>query len=407
MDPQPKPSYFIYFLKWALEKIRNKGLFYWITVVVLVVFGVWLGKWLEKQEFALNLRYKCFHALGSASQRKPFIQRTVVVMIGDDDYWKGELARRVPIKRDYLAKLIRQLDTADPAVIALDFDLRSQSPDGSLITHSDYAAETNEFLSAVKDVSQNRWVVLPKTIKLTNDGYIAESDIHDGFDFGGGKVKKGFISLPFDIRKVPLRQELKDGSSAESFAEAIVRATNERALQPVEGAEELPYGTYLTADAFTIISPSEIFNKNPATFAKLQHNIVIVGAGWNSRAFGRGGRVDEYPTPVGYLQGALIHANFVEALLDNRTSRPLGATILKIIEIIATLAVAIIFALITHPLWKTIAIIFLVGGLIAFSYISWLNLGLFYDFFIPILLVTLHAFYEQVREWYDHAHAKS
>ena len=402
------PNHFIHlasFSQWAFGKIRQKGILYWVTVLVLIALGVWLGRWLENQEFAIDVRYKCFHALGATSHRKAFIQRTVIVLIGDDEYWKGELARRIPTKRDYLAKLIRHLDIADPAVIALDFDLRSQSPDGSYIIHADYEAETKKLLDAVKDVSRNRWIVLPKTIRLGEKGYETESDIYDSYDFEGGKVRTGYISLPFDIRKVPLKQTMEDGTTVESFAEAIVRVTNEQALLPVQGLEVLPYGSYLTSDAFTKVSPTDILNKTPESFAKLRHNIVIIGAGWSSKAYGRGRPVDIYPTPVGPLEGVLIHANFVEELLDNRTSKPLGETILKVIEVVATLCVAVMFVLISRPLGKLVGIILLIIGLVAFSYFSWLNLGLFYDFFIPVLLVSLHAAYEQIREWQTHAHA--
>jgi len=405
MTPQNHFNHLTTFFKWVFGKIRKKGVLYWLTVLVLIGLGVWLGRWLENQEFAIDVRYKCFHALGATSYRKAFIQRTVVVLIGDEEYWKGELARRIPTKRDYLAKLIRHLDMADPAVIALDFDLRSQSPDGSYLLHSDYEAETKQLLDAVKEVSRNRWVVLPKTIRLSEKGYETESDIYDGYDFEGGKVRNGYISLPFDIRKVPLKQTMRNGSTVESFAEAIVRVTNEQALLPVQGLEVLPYGNYLASDAFTKISPTDVLNKTPESFAKLRHNIVIIGAGWSSKAYGRGSRVDIYPTPVGPLQGALIHANFVEALLDNRTSKPLGETILKIIEIIATFCVAVVFVLISRPLGKLIGIILLVVGLVAFSYFSWLNLGLFYDFFIPVLLVSFHAAYEQIHEWQTQAQA--
>lgn len=392
----------------AFRRLRRKGALYWLTVVALVVGGVFAGRWLETQEFALELRYRLFRTLQSAAPNKPFVQGTSVVLIGDDEYWRGELARRVPIKRDYLAKLLRHLDKADPAVIALDFDLRAQVPDGSYVMHPDYEGETRELLEAVREVSRNRWVVLPKTItRLSQGGYVSEPDIYDGFDFKGGKVRTGYVALPFDIRKVPLRQTMRDGGQVESFAEAIVRARNERALDPVKDAETLPYGGYLEPGAFDVLSPTDVLNDKADTLEKLRHDIVIVGTGWSNRAYKRGGPADSYYTPIGPLPGALIHANFVEALLGNRTSRPLGEAALKVIEIVATLMVAVIFALIERPWLKFPAIALLMGGLVLFSVFSRLNFGLFYDFFIPALLVALHAAYEQIHEWQSHArHAR-
>lgn len=386
------------------KRLRRKGLVYWLTVVVLVVGGIYAGRWLEKQDFALDLRYRLFRRVQSAGPNKPFVQGTSVVLIGDDEYWKGELARRVPVKRDYLAKLLRHLDKADPAVIALDFDLRAQAPDGSYVMHPDYADETRTLLEAVRDVSKNRWVILPKTItRLSEGGYITEPDIYDGFDFQGGNVLSGYIALPFDIRKIPLRQAMRDGGYVESFAEATVRARNERALDPVRDLESLPYGAYLEPGAFDIISPTDVLADKREVFDKLRHGIVIVGAGWSTRAYKRGGPADSYFTPVGPLYGALIHANFVEALLSNRSSRPLGEVALKVLEAVATLMVAVIFALISRPPLKLLAIVLLMGLLLMFSVLSRLNLGFFYDFFIPTFLVGLHAAYEQIREWKIHA----
>lgn len=363
---------------------------------------MWVGHWLETQRFALEWRYKIYQWKPFAP-REPFIQRTVVVLIGDEEYWKGELARRVPTKRDYLAKLVRALDAADPAVIALDFDLRSQTPDGSFIQSQDYANETAELLNAVKDVSKDRWVVLARTIRWDGEHYVAEADVYDQFDFEGGNVLTGYIYLPSDYRKLPLSVPLKDGTRAYSFAEAIVRATNEQALRPVEHHEELPYTSYLDANAFEQLSPTEVINQNPEALRKIRHNTVIVGAGWSSRAYGRGGPVDTFMTPVGPLRGAVMHANYVEALLDNRTAKPWNEWVLRVIEIIITCAVAVIFVLlIGHPWLKLVSILLLIGGLLLFSWFSWLNLGLFYDFFVPVVLVIAHAVYEQVREWQKH-----
>jgi CHASE2 domain-containing sensor protein len=359
-----------------------------------------MGHWLEKQEVAIKLRYKIYQFMTqSLLAREAYVQRTVIVLITDEEYWKGELARRSPIKRDYLAKLIRALDSADPSVIAVDFDLRSQTADGVFVEHDDYKKETEEFLNAVKDVSQRRPIVLPKTIRFENGYYFPESDIYDQFNFQNGTVRTGYISLPFDYRKVPLSLIMKDGTTVDSFAQAIVRVAKEEALQPLLNEEKAPYGSYLPEKSFTKLSATDVLNATDDTKNKLRHNIVIIGGAWSNRAYGRGGRVDAHFTPVGQLSGVLLHANFVEALLDRRTSRSWGETALIVFEGILSLAVAVIFALVTRFLWKILWLFILLIVLAVFSYFSWLNLGLFYDFFVPTVLVVGHAIYEQIREW--------
>ncbi|HWN10720.1 MAG TPA: CHASE2 domain-containing protein [Pyrinomonadaceae bacterium] len=385
------------------ERLKEKGFFYWFSVVALIVIGVLVGHWLEKQDVATHLRYKIHQAVTLAySARQPYVTRTVVVLIGDDEFWKSDLAMRNPTKRDYLARVVSALDKADASVIALDFSLRSPLPDGSAVSYHDYDVETNLLFETIRDVAKRRPVILPKTIRWVNGNYVPEADLYDGFDFQGGFVRSGYVFLPFDVRRVPLSLTLEDGTLTDSFAEAIVRSVKEEALEPVAGLEEAPYGSYLTQEAFPKLTTSQVLSPSEETLKKLRDNIVIVGGGWSRLAYQRGPKIDTHLTPVGPLPGALVHANFVEALLDRRTAPAWSERALLVFEVVLALAVAIIFALIMRFWVKLLALVILCLGLIAFSYLSWLNLGLFYDFFVPLLLVVGHATYEQARETLAH-----
>jgi hypothetical protein len=273
----------------GFARLKHKGWFYWLTVLILIVIGIKLGGWLEVQDFAIIPRYRIYQAVQEQGPRRPFVQRTVVVLIGDEEYWKGDLARRVPIKRDYLDKLVAALDQADPCLIALDFDLRSQMPDGSFVQSKDYEGETSQLLSTITSVSKNRSVVIPKTLNFRDGFYEPESDIYDGHNFEGGNVSKGYIALPSDVRKLPLRLTTKDGSELDSFAVSIVRNVNAAALTPITDDKELPFLRYLPAEAFERLSPTKVLEKDADTWKKIRHNIVIVGAGWSTLAYGPSG----------------------------------------------------------------------------------------------------------------------
>src|SRR5262249_32355105 len=153
-----------------------------------------------EREYWIDKRYKIYQFLQDRMPRKKQPQRTVLVVIGDDEYFKGELSGRVPIKRDYLGKLVHELDAADAAVIAIDFDLRSPTPEGNPVESAEFEAEMAKFLKAVRDALQtthNHKVVLPKTIGQDDQGgYVLESDIHEGYGFQGGDVLFGYIALP-------------------------------------------------------------------------------------------------------------------------------------------------------------------------------------------------------------------
>ena len=390
------------------KRLTAKGLFYWLNVFVLVVVGVLAGHWLEKQDVATDLRYRAYQFVTrGSSSRKPYATRTAAVLVGDEEFWRGELARRTPPKRLYLAQLIRARDAADASAVALDFDLRWPDPSGAPLPYNDYDDETRKLLEAVRDVSKRRPVILPRTIRWESGYYVHEPDLYDGFDFQGGKVLGGHVLLPFDVRRVPLGVVLKDGTTVNSFAEALVRLVNEKALEPVEGFEDAPYGSYLTAADFPVYSASALLAGDPAAVSGVHHRIVILGAAWSRLAFGRGPRIDTHVTPVGPMPGALVHANFVEALLDRRTAPAWSESALMAFDAGLAFAVAIIFALIERLRWKLAALLALCAAVVTFSVLSWLNLGLFYDFFIPVVLVIGHAFYEEAHEHFGkrQAHA--
>lgn len=99
------------------------------------------------------------------------------------------------------------------------------------------------------------------------------------------------------------------------------------------------------------------------------------------------------------LPGVLLHANYVEALLDNRTSKPYTQRALNVIEGMMVLVIAVIFALLSSPLSRVFGVVIVVAALVAYGYFSLLVLGLFYDFFVPMLLVMFHA----ISEWIESA----
>jgi CHASE2 domain-containing sensor protein len=385
-----------------LRELWRKGPWYWLRVVILIVGGVAVGEWIGHQDFSVDLRYRIYRHLHRLTPTSAYVRSTVLILIRDDEYWKGELARRVPIKRDYLARLVRALDAADAAVIALDFDLRA-SVDGTLLEHPDYARETHDLLTTIRDVATRRPVVLPRTVAMDSDGfYVSAHDIYTGFDFGtaADRVLAGYIILPYDLRQVPVRWQLRDGTSADSFAQAIVRAFNPRALEGLDHNHELPYGSYLHPDLFPALTASAVLDGDPAaTRNAVAHQIAIVGGAWSRFAYGGTVGVDTYESPMGKLPGAFIHANYVEALLDRRIYRPLPEGLVLGLEIAAALAGAVVLALEIAAIRKFGAVVILSIGLMVVSYVALQNLGRFFDFFVPLVLLCAHAALDKIFEW--------
>jgi CHASE2 domain-containing sensor protein len=398
-------------LKAMLLELRHKGLRYWCVVVVLILIGMYVGNRLHQLNALVKVRYSIYQFLHQLAPYQPHPKRTVLVLIGDEEYWTGDLARRVPIKRTYLAQLLEILDKADPEVIALDFALRSPVPDGSLIEHPDYQDETAMLLNTIKSISRTRTIVLPATVMFDNQhNYILESAIYNGFDFGNRGVVVGYISLPYDIRQIPLSLDVSNNGtvkSINSFAGAIVGAVDKAALLQTERKDSLPYGSYMKAESFKQIGARDVFKLKDDTKALhdfFAHKIIIIGGAWHALALGRGAQIDAYLTPVGVIGGAFIHANYVEALLDSRLYKPLTDTVIVSIELIFTCIVAVIFALNLRPRSQMGVSILLCIILGIVSYFFLQNLGIFFDFFIPTVLLGSHVVVEKVREWRAAAH---
>ncbi|MFD1561263.1 CHASE2 domain-containing protein [Paraburkholderia silviterrae] len=116
--------------------------------------------------------------------RTPSPVNITLLQIGDDEYWKGSLARRVPVKRDYLAALVNKLCAADPQVVALDFDLHSPVVDGSYNDNPEYKGETLTLVDSVNRAAASGCkVVLPDAMDCaSNNSCVREAGVLDGHD---------------------------------------------------------------------------------------------------------------------------------------------------------------------------------------------------------------------------------
>lgn len=381
------------------KQLWQRGGWYWTRVSAFIAVGFVLALLIDNRHLWQQTRYRIYQVQQLLSPRKPYDTRTTVVTINDDDYWGGELARRRPIKRTYLAKLVKALDAADPAVIALDFDFSSPVPDGSLIEHAEYRKETEELLNTVKDVGSRRVVVLTRTLNGdARSGYGTDSDVYNEFNFGSAKVSYGYIALNTDLRRLPpVEVRLKDGITLPSFAAAIVQAANSEAIRN----KELPalFGSYLKESQIDSAPAKDVLSGKAGALEKVTHRLVIVGAHWHQLAKDRGGFVDSHLTPAGTMSGAFLHANWVEALLDRRVSPALSDLSARALELMAAVAVAVVLATKISPRRQLRITLFIGLIIVVMSYIAAQNLGIFFDFFIPVVLVILHVIAERVLDW--------
>ena len=386
-----------------LDAIRNKGLRYWFSALITVLLGLLGAHYLADVEVLVEARARVYQYIQEISPHSAtHSRRTVLVLIDDKDYWRGDLARRKPLKKTYLAELLRKLDAANPAVIGVDIDLKAQTPDGFPLFHADYRDEIRYFLDAIRDVSNNRHVVLTRNISIDKNEVVSIVPSIYGEPGGiGPKVSAGFVELPSDILRIPLSVKLKNGSVLDSFAAALVRCVDDETISEIsESGGELPYGGFMRAKRFKKLSAGEAMGINVESLKKkIEHQIVIIGGDWHEDSFGSGKLVDAWPTPVGHLSGPFVHGNYVEALLYGRIYKPWREMIAVTADVMLSIAVLGVFILAESSRRKLLYLSLIAVALIALAVFSLQNLGHFFDFFLPLVLLAAHSLVERILEW--------
>jgi len=385
-------------LQARLHELGGKPIRYWIQAAIFIGIGLWAGEWIAHQNIWMSWRRSCYQWLHDRVPLKPQ-PASVLVLIGDDEYWDEELAGRVPINRGYLAKLVTAVAAESPAVIALDFNLESPSVEGKPIDYDQFAPETNDLARAIREVPRTSAVVLPKTTRPSPDGhYLENSAVYDGHDFGQAKISRGYISLPKDFRKIPLfTMKVQNGGLLDSFSQAIVRAKRPRARLDNPNAT-LPSSAFVSLEAFPHISAKDVLNGERKALDELGHNLVIIGGRWHADGPARGELIDLHDSPLGLMSGVLLHANYVEAILNARLYWELKPATLRVIEITAAVLLALVFALKTRPLIQGIALALIVLALVGTSVLSLLAFASVFDFSIPVIIIIGHALVERFVE---------
>jgi CHASE2 domain-containing sensor protein len=127
----------------------------------------------------------------------------------------------------------------------------------------------------------------------------------------------------------------------------------------------------------------------------LADKLVFVGAKWHANAYGTGPFVDVHNSPGGMEPGVMLHANYVEAMLDRTgTFTPVSDSTAELLEIGLALLLAMIGVLEIHTAWKWAAFVIGIVLSILFTYTLLQNLGLFLDFLIPMVMIIVHAIAE-------------
>src|ERR1043165_228262 len=374
-------------LRWVRLRLAEKGIRYWITAAVILLAAFYASPALYDAFNLTEKRSYYFQRLLDWGPRPAEPKFVKLVLIDDDEYWSGMPAGRAPINRDYLAQLVDKLVEANAHVIALDFDVRLPDPKSMQIP-PEYKDETCRLIASIKKaVEKQKKLVLATPIAFAN-GYIRQPDIYQanglcaspaapdhaacGIRFEPSEksnVSCGHISLPpHDQLTIPLQLSMLDGGKLDAFALALARAKQPELVDRLlKRMGERAYANFIPEQEFrkfnSWLSARDLLRASDVTNQQtLQGSAVIIGANWHSYAAGRGPRADLQETPVGRIVGALLLANFAEAILDRRVFSAPSKYFIDGVEILFGVLAVVILALLRSFGTQLIALLCLVLG---------------------------------------------
>jgi hypothetical protein len=403
--------------KKATRPVVRKGWRHWLRFAFMLALGSYLGHELSQSDRFTDWRYALYQKQVRWERRGPIYPKyTALVLLNDDDYWSDEYQSRAPLKRDKLAVLLDRLNDAGVNTVAFDVFLESPRPEKPSYDFPDYVHEDELFFQAVKRMCDaGRHVVLATEYRGIEPPRTEPPSIYMNLMPGLPCVVRGHIDFSEDMRKIPGMMQMADGSYLDSFSLAMTKITDPIAYDNLVKDQDKGYrfGQYLTPEDFStrhgrqfIFSGNEVESMNKMQLRQaVADKTVIVGGHWHSDAYGVGGYVDMHPSPGGEEPGAMLHANYVEAMRDPMsTFTPISDRTAEILEWSLALAMAILGALEVHAGWKWGGFVLSCMASVLLTYVLLQNLGLFLDFFIPILLIVVHTMAEELLEMRHELH---
>lgn len=402
-------------VKGGVERLKNLDKKAIIIVFVLVAAGNAVFAY-EKFQPAIDAQLVFYKLLWSVKPGRQYNARVSVVRIDDSLHW-GQTCD-YPTSRHLLAQLIKHASQEHRAsVIALDVELfvPKGRPAG---WHNPGREEADEeLLRAINDAaSAGVTIILP--VGLVSDGKGNKTRIPNIYkdeelplaDAAGNCGYEacavlGFIDLPDDKREIPLQETATDW-----YEESKPQKIHSLALAAAEAKEGAHFGRekptimktiehrnqvlggFLPETAFEEHAISAQDLKDGRGLAKEQGDLMLIGGVWH-REQGHGPPEDLHTTPIGDMQGVMLHANYIEALLGDHFTQAVPLWLAILIDIAIGLGLYTTFAL-KRP-WRSQIGILLILALL--TYLFFVNANRYLDFVLPSLLYFVHLVYEHTR----------
>ncbi len=392
--------------------VMSKGWLHWLRFGLLLAAASYLGQMLSESQRFSDIRYYLYQKQVRFQHRGAiYPQHTVLLLLDDDDYWSAEFQARSPIKLEQLAVLLDKLNAAGANTVGFDIFLSSPLPKQPAFDFPDYAPGDEAFFGAVKRMCDaGRHVVLTAyVVKVTEEIFREQPAIYSSRLPGLPCVTVGYDSFNDDMRKIPGLVELDSERTMDSFSLAIVKIVDPVAYENLvrEDDKGFRFAQYLTPNDFnpragrkSILNGVSVRKMDEMALRQVvADRLVIVGGAWSMFGYGLGGPADEHNSPGGLEPGAMLHANYVEAELnENSTFTPISDRTAEVLEWSLAFILALVAASEISAGWKGWAVALSFAFSAVLTYVLMQNLGLFLDFLVPFLMVVGHTLTEEVLE---------
>lgn len=335
--------------------------------VVLLLALLGLAIWIEMPHVVRPPRGKCesvsqtntevsassYSSLVSGGYIAVRSRRVTMVPLQEDEE-PDKVLNNVCEQRWYVAKLVQRLSEASAAVIVID---KTFAPDSC-----DQGDPGTLALLAAVQKSPRLIVAASPTHLLSEDPNGACLVLGQSLDFGrkrgadgnptgGPAVYLGISRLNADFRKVPIEWNIYRSEEAfkrgedptDEFAETLpyLAATladpglkQERRLNDLRDDGEHPFAGFISPDAISRLSPLDYLCSGPDR-GEIEARYSINCAARKNEGVVAGGQVfvigedvpgkDRHELFGNDVPGMYLHANYIEALLEGRYLRRLGA----------------------------------------------------------------------------------
>ncbi|HUO06305.1 MAG TPA: CHASE2 domain-containing protein [Candidatus Binataceae bacterium] len=379
-----------------------------VILVLVAAWNIFFERWKEYLPFLIDFQLKSYQLMSHLSPRRPRVKWVALVEVDDETFWKPPFSGIQPTNRRALGDLVRKAAAGGATVIALDFQLYSTSDKPG---DDPIRADDNQYLleSIRQAVNAGTRVVLTQGFIQTEDGrWKEEPGIFERGALPEG-VTFGYINLPTDKREIPLSKTIApsgggEPARADSFALQIVdqyeqsinmreKTRSESRIAAAIRDETFVCGSFVVPGSFVRISARDLLNVGPA--AELCNGrIVIVGGAWHVSG-GRGPLIESFASPVGRIPGMQLHANYVEALLDDRFQPRMSMWTGVVIDLIVGFMIYFLYNHATSSEQNFVLAVPL--AMILFAYVTSANLGLYLDFVPPMSLYFVHLAWEHFK----------